>query len=172
MKHVILPVHVHCRYGFLLPFFRVMLWPEAKQQCQGLFLKSNLLLKGLLVFHSFVVLTLKEKCFSPLNYLTRSFPSFREKLSPFQSMPKIPRTPDLVNKHNPRTSSPPPLGRSVSPTRPSSKNSKLAGLHYFILNIWHTNTITLPDTTIINSYSPKWKWIVVDKYPLHWHWGE
>lgn len=41
--------------------------------------------------------------------------------SPFASRPKIPRTPDS----RPRTSTPPPLGRSASPPRPSSKDGRL-----------------------------------------------
>lgn len=40
--------------------------------------------------------------------------------SPFVSRPKIPRTPDS----RPRTSTPPPLGRSASPPRPSSKDGR------------------------------------------------
>ena len=38
----------------------------------------------------------------------------------FISRPRIPRTPDS----RPRTSTPPPLGRSVSPSRPTSKDEK------------------------------------------------
>lgn len=39
----------------------------------------------------------------------------------FVSRPKIPRTPES----RPRTSTPPPLGRSTSPTRPTSKDERL-----------------------------------------------
>jgi len=40
--------------------------------------------------------------------------------TPFVSKPKIPRTPDS----RPRTSTPPPLGRSASPPRPTSKDGR------------------------------------------------
>ncbi|KAK2552729.1 LisH domain-containing protein ARMC9 [Acropora cervicornis] len=40
--------------------------------------------------------------------------------------PKIPRTPDS----RPRTSTPPPLGRSTSPTRPTSKDERLGLSNY------------------------------------------
>lgn len=47
-------------------------------------------------------------------------PAGRPKESPFISRPKIPRTPES----RPRTSTPPPLGRSASPPRPTSKDGR------------------------------------------------
>lgn len=50
----------------------------------------------------------------------------REYDKAFTSRPKIPRTPDS----RPRTSTPPPLGRSTSPTRPTSKDERLGLSNY------------------------------------------
>ena len=63
------------------------------------------------VYSSHLDLRIKGLFFSPR----------REYDKAFTSRPKIPRTPDS----RPRTSTPPPLGRSTSPTRPTSKDERL-----------------------------------------------